>query len=51
MLRYELDAMFFFTVTMGFVALLMAWILALLAIKGWATRWEAKSQPIEEDTD
>lgn len=39
--RYGLDVMFFYTVTMGFVTLLMAWILALLALKGWAIRKEA----------
>lgn len=33
--------MFVYTVTMGFVGLLMAWVIALLALKGWATRKEA----------
>lgn len=35
-----LDAMFGFTVTMGVTALLMAWVVLLLAIKGWAARKE-----------
>jgi hypothetical protein len=33
--------MFFYTVTMGLVGLLMAWVIALLALKGWAVRKEA----------
>ncbi|KAI1809603.1 hypothetical protein GGS20DRAFT_590436 [Poronia punctata] len=40
MIHYDLDAMFFYTVTMGFVGLLMAWIVLLLALKGWAVRSE-----------
>lgn len=35
---YKLDAMFTFTVTMGFVAVLMAWTVVLVALKGVATR-------------
>jgi hypothetical protein len=35
-----LDAMFGFTVTMGLTALFMAWVVILLAIKGWAVRKE-----------
>lgn len=38
----HLDAMFVFTVTMGLTALIMAWVIVLLAIKGWAVR---KEQP------
>lgn len=41
MIHYDLDAMFFYTVTMGFVGLLMAWMVLLLALKGWALRREA----------
>lgn len=41
MIHYELDAMFMYTVTMGLVGLLMAWIIVLIAIKGWAIRKEA----------
>ena len=37
----ELDPMFAYTVTMGFVGMLMAWILFTLALKGWAVRKEA----------
>lgn len=36
--RYHLDAMFLFTVTMGFSAFLMAWTIVVLAVKGWAAR-------------
>lgn len=36
--RYDLNAMFAFTVTMGFTAFLMAWTILVLAIKGWAAR-------------
>jgi hypothetical protein len=35
-----LDAMFGFTVTMGLTALIMAWEVLLIAIKGWAVRKE-----------
>jgi hypothetical protein len=35
-----LDAMFGFTVTMGLTALIMAWAVVLLAVKGWAVRKE-----------
>ncbi|KAI1136340.1 hypothetical protein F5Y05DRAFT_415111 [Hypoxylon sp. FL0543] len=41
MIHYGLDAMFFYTVTMGFVGLLMAWVVVLLALKGWAVRRES----------
>ncbi|KAI0542472.1 hypothetical protein GGR58DRAFT_524983 [Xylaria digitata] len=42
MIHYDLDAMFFYTVTMGLVGVLMAWIVLLLAFKGWAVRKESK---------
>ncbi|TQS32902.1 hypothetical protein Golomagni_06770, partial [Golovinomyces magnicellulatus] len=38
MIHYELDAMFMYTVTMGFVGVLMAWEIVVLAVKGWAVR-------------
>lgn len=41
---YKLDAMFVFTVTMGLVALLMAWTVVVVALKGWATRRESASR-------
>jgi hypothetical protein len=41
---YGLDAMFIFTVVMGFTALLMAWTTVVIAIKGWALRRESGSQ-------
>ena len=34
--RYQLNAMFSFTLTMGFTAFLMAWTMVVLAVKGWA---------------
>ena len=41
MIHYRLDAMFMYTVTMGFVGLLMAWVILCIALKGWAVRKEA----------
>jgi hypothetical protein len=41
MIAYHLDAMFMYTVTMGFVSLLMAWVVLVLALKGWAVRRES----------
>lgn len=38
-----LDAMFVFTVSMGFITFLMAWIILVVAIKGWAVRKENRS--------
>lgn len=38
-----LDAMFGFTVTMGVVALTMAWAVVVMATKGWAERLESGS--------
>ncbi|CAJ2508820.1 Uu.00g138460.m01.CDS01 [Anthostomella pinea] len=43
--HYDLDAMFFYTVTMGMVGLVMAWIVLLLAFKGWAVRIESGRSP------
>jgi hypothetical protein len=42
MIHYDLDAMFMLTVTMGFVGLLMAWVIFVMALKGWAVRKEAR---------
>ena len=42
MIHYELDAMFMYTVTMGLVGMLMAWILVVIAVKGWAVRRERR---------
>ncbi|KAF4453746.1 hypothetical protein F53441_3639 [Fusarium austroafricanum] len=42
MIHYELDVMFMYTVTMGLVGLLMAWVVIVLAIKGWAVRLERR---------
>ncbi|KAI9888697.1 MAG: hypothetical protein M1814_006507 [Vezdaea aestivalis] len=36
MITYNLDAMFIFTVTMGFTAFLMAWTILVIAVRGWA---------------
>ncbi|KAH6649610.1 hypothetical protein F5144DRAFT_542770 [Chaetomium tenue] len=41
MIHYQLDAMFMYTVTMGLVGLLMAWVIVMIALKGWAARREA----------
>lgn len=38
-----LDAMFVFTVSMGVITFLMAWILAVVAIKGWVVRRSSPS--------
>ncbi|EFW99978.1 integral membrane protein [Grosmannia clavigera kw1407] len=40
MIHYKLNAMFVFTVTMGLVSMLMAWVLVVIALKGWAVRKE-----------
>jgi len=42
--HYDVDVMFVYTVSMGVVALLMAWITTVLVLKGWATRRERSSQ-------
>ena len=34
---YDLNAMFTFTVVMGWTAFMMAWTILLLAVKGWGT--------------
>lgn len=41
MIHYQLDAMFMYTVTMGLVGVLMAWVILMIALKGWAARREA----------
>ncbi|KAL2024767.1 hypothetical protein VTK56DRAFT_5588 [Thermocarpiscus australiensis] len=41
MIHYQLDAMFMYTVTMGLVGLLMAYVILMVALKGWAARREA----------
>ena len=41
MVHYGLDAMLLYTVTMGLVGMLMAWVLIVIAVKGWAVRKEA----------
>lgn len=40
---YGMDAMFVFTVAMGLITFLMAWIILVIAIKGWAIRRENRS--------
>jgi len=42
MIHYGLDAMMLYTVAMGLVAFLMAWVVFVLAVKGWAVRREAR---------
>jgi hypothetical protein len=41
--NYNLDAMFVFTVSMGLVTFLMAWIILTIAIKGLAVRKERRT--------
>jgi len=41
---YDLDAMFVFTVSMGIITFLMAWIILVIALKGWAARRERRSK-------
>lgn len=38
----NLDAMFVFTVTMGLVSFLMAWVILMIAVKGWALQQEKR---------
>lgn len=38
-----LDAMFMFTVSMGVITFLMAWVILVIAIKGIAVRRENRS--------
>lgn len=38
-----LDAMFIFTVSMGVITFLMAWIVMVIAFKGWAVRKEKRT--------
>ncbi|KAM0348289.1 hypothetical protein ACHAPU_004257 [Fusarium lateritium] len=42
MIHYDLDAMFMYTVTMGLVGVLMAWVVIVLAVKGWAVQFEKR---------
>lgn len=44
----DLNAMFLFTLTMGFTAFLMAWEIIVLALKGWATRREQRAALSQE---
>lgn len=37
---YDLNAMFTFTVGMGFTAFIMAWELIVVSLKAWATKRE-----------
>lgn len=41
MIDHGLDEMVVYTVVLGFVGLLMAWVIILLALKGWAARRES----------
>lgn len=41
---YELDAMFSFTVGMGFTAFIMACAILFIALKAWAVKRETKPQ-------
>ena len=43
MIIHELDEMVVYTVVLGFVGLLMAWVIILLALKGWAAQRESRA--------
>jgi hypothetical protein len=43
MMEFDLDAMFVFTVGMGFTAFVMAWEITLLSLKAWASKRGAAS--------
>lgn len=45
LILHDLGAMFVLTVTVGIVLMLMAWIVAVIAIKGWVVRRETKRSP------
>lgn len=47
MINQGLDTMFMYTVTMGLVAFLMAWVVIVMALKGWAVRREARWQVVD----
>jgi len=42
---HDLGAMFIFTVTVGIVMMLMAWVVGVIAIKGWVVQGERKRSP------
>jgi len=44
---HNLGAMFIFTVTVGLVMMLMAWIVGVIAIKGWVVRRESSKRPFD----
>ncbi|ROT37898.1 hypothetical protein SODALDRAFT_360191 [Sodiomyces alkalinus F11] len=44
MIHYNLNGMFMYNFTMGFVGVLMAWVIIVLAIKGWAVRKETRGR-------
>jgi hypothetical protein len=44
MIDNGVNAMVVATVTMGITAMLMAWVMFLLAVKGWAEKREEKSR-------
>lgn len=46
MIYFELDAMFTFTVAMGFTAFIMACEILVIALKAWAMKREMPSQPV-----
>lgn len=49
MINLDLDVMFMYTVTMGFVWLLMAWEVVVLALKGWAVRKERATSRFRDE--
>lgn len=45
LILHDLGAMFVFTVTVGVVLMLMAWIVGVIAIKGWVVSRERRRNP------
>lgn len=48
--QYDLDAMFLFTMTMGFTGLLMAWALVTVLVKNWAAQRQVARSPSATET-
>ena len=47
MVTMGVDAMFVFTVAMGIITFLMAWIMVVLAVKGWLVGRERERGSVE----
>lgn len=40
MIYYQFNLMFMYMVSMGFVVLMMVWVILLVVLKGWVEKWE-----------